>query len=187
VTREAVRAILLCEDQRHQSFAERLLRKLGIQPFRVFVHPGRASAEQWVREQYSSQVKAHRSQANHQKNLMLLVLTDGDRLGVTARKESLDKQLVGQGKPSRGPSERILCFVPTWSIETWLIWLCGAETEFVPFGETTKLKGGTFDRLFDGEKISMKLAAENWTTARPDETKRLPSLADAREELRRAP
>jgi hypothetical protein len=189
VAREAVRAVVLCEDQRHRAFALRLLERLGVTPISVVVAPkGAGSAEQWVREQYPKEAKAHRSRAGAQPNLILVVMTDGDRFGVAARKASLDDRLGKDEQPRRGPTERIACLIPTWSIETWLAWLCQAENELAGFSEATSFKNdGTFERLWAKKAISARLAIEGWAQLRHDEAARIPSLEDARTELRRVP
>jgi hypothetical protein len=185
--RERVRAVVVCEDQRQRSFLIRLLGRLGVSPLYWAVAPGgEGSAEQWVRKQLLKEVRAHRSQAAHQVNLTLVVMTDGDRFGVNARKVSLDAELTGAGEPQRRADERILYLVPTWSIETWVAWLCGVAGELGSIDESTAYKRhAPFMRLWDAEHISTKLAALAWTSVSPDEATAVPSLADARDEVAR--
>jgi hypothetical protein len=111
---------------------------------------------------------AHRSQAAHQANLVLVVMTDGDRFGVVARKASLDDELANAGQRPRQSAERIAYLVPTWSIETWLAWLCGAAGDLEGFDEAKPYKNDNgYRRAADRGVISTKKAATAWTAPLP--------------------
>jgi hypothetical protein len=184
VARESVRAIAICEDKGHQSFLARLFGRLHISPVRIIVKPNPGSAEQWVREQLPKEATAHRSRAGHQANLLLVVMTDGDRFGFRDRKASLDTALVRANLPERRAHERILYLVPTWSIETWLAWLSGAAGVLGGIDEMTAYKNhGPYKRLLDAGNVSTKLAVAAWVPPLPNEGTTVPSLSDAREEL----
>jgi hypothetical protein len=137
-----------------------------------------------VREQYVREVKAHRSQANHQPNLALLVATDGDRFGVEKRKQSLDQALLDAGLTARGPLERVAICVPTWSIETWLAWLCQCS-HLDAVDEHTRYKNDPrFSRCEEQQLISCKRAVDAWSEPpRPEELAVVPSLTDGRAEI----
>ncbi len=182
--RSAVRAIVLCEDRQHRSFLGRLLEELGVTPIRFEVAPsGLGSAEQWVRARFPEEARKFRGQS-HQRNLALVVMIDGDRFGVRSRKDSLDAALVAQGVRARGDDERLAYLVPTWSIETWLAWLTGADGPFAAFGESAAYKDdATYRRI----SPSARDAVSAWKGIRARETAVVPSLTDARTELERLP
>lgn len=77
----------------------------------------------------------------------------------------------------RAASERLAIFVPTWEIETWVLWLTGAQVD-----ESISYKGSLNSDTFR-EKLPKAISA--WSTPRADETKKVPSLAHGREELKR--
>jgi hypothetical protein len=189
VARERVRVVILCEDAVHRAFFEGLCKQLGKSPIRVLVAPkGLGSGEQWVRENYVREVRAHRSQANHQPNLALLVATDGDRFGVVKRKESLDQALLDAGLRARGPLENLAICVPTWSIETWLAWLCQCS-HLGTMDEQTRYKNDAdYGRCEQQGQITTRKAVEAWTVPPlPTETTVVPSLTDGRAEWLRIP
>jgi hypothetical protein len=134
------------------------------------------------------EVRAFRARSNHQANLFLLVMTDGDRLGVLKRKSSFDAQLKAEGLRERSAQEKIVYLVPTWSIETWLIWLCNQEGRFPEFGEANAYRDhSTYTALCGRDGITSKLASANWPEVRTLELPTVPSLSDARLELKRIP
>jgi len=89
-------------------------------------------------------------------------------------------QLCGQ-PDERDAADRIAIWVPTWSIETWLLWLNGDHA----IDESTSLKNRVADDQ-QGRQLAKK-AAEAWEPAHPEESESLPSLAAARIELLRLP
>ena len=189
MAREAVRAIVLCEDRDHGSFLHQLLKQRGVDPIRIFVAPhGAGSAEQWVRERLEAEVVAFRARANHQANLVLFVMSDGDNEGVQGRKATLDGRLVSAGHAARGANERIVYLVSTWSIETWLFWLCnpGLTASGITEGAAYKDDATYKARVREGS-ISVKEAVAHWLPARATESAAVPSLADARVEWDRVP
>jgi len=87
--------------------------------------------------------------ARHQVGLGFLVLVDGDNVGFKARLEKLKAD-------ERAPDDRIVLLAPTWSVETWVLWLDG---EPVKESESTK------DRLPPAEfRTRLKSAIARWTT-----------------------
>jgi hypothetical protein len=183
--RERVRVVAICEDKLQRSFLIRLFARLRIDPVRWAVAPsGEGSAEQWVRKQLLEEAKAHRSQAKHQTNLSLVVMTDGDKLGVAERQGSLDKALTDAEHVARQGTERIAYLIPTWSIETWLAWLCGFSEQLGGIDETIQYKKhGALRTLIEAEVVSPKLAVAVWVPPLPKEEIAVPSLATARREL----
>lgn len=188
MARSPVRAIALCEDQRHRSFLLDFLERLNVSPLEVRPAPKGSNGEQWVRLQLLAEAKKFRSRASHQANLVLVVMTDGDRFGVVGRKKLLDEALVAAGQTARGVAERILYLVPTWSIETWLGWLSGEDASLGGINENQTYKGDTaFERLFENTSISVRRAVDRWEPPDAHEATRIPSLADARVETKRIP
>lgn len=89
------------------------------------------------------------------------------------------QELDAEACSTRRPDERIAILVPTWSIETWVLWL-GCED----VTEAKSLK----NRLPEPELIARApAAAEAWRSPKPNEAIQLRSLAAARAELRRLP
>lgn len=174
--------VLLCEDVEQRSFFEGLCRRLGFvsRVIRVLVAPsGKGAAEQWVRAQYPREVRAYRAKENHLTNGLLAAI-DGDACGVAFRKEQLDEGLRDDGQDPRKPGDRIATCVPTWSIETWLAWLCasGQVDESTPYKEEP-----SYRRAREAGSISARGAIEAWFSgARAGEP---PSLTDGRQEIER--
>jgi hypothetical protein len=174
--------VLLCEDVEQRSFFEGLCKRLGFvsRVIRVLVAPpGKGAAEQWVRAQYPREVRAYRAKENHLTNGLLAAI-DGDARGVIARKAQLDEALAESEQDPRHPEDRIATCVPTWSIETWLAWLCGSGD----VDERTPYKNEpSYRRAREAGSISAKDAIEGWFSAvRAGEP---PSLTDGRHEIER--
>ncbi len=180
--RRRTQLVVLCEDAEQERFFRRLcgeLRFLGHVRF-VLAPPGTGAAEQWVRGRYPREMQAYRRQANHLTN-GLLVAIDGDRLGVDARKSQLDEALGADGQDARRPQDRVAVCVPTWSIETWLLWLCGVE----PVDEHTPYKRDpSYQRRREAREVTPDRAVDGWF--RPAQRPTAPaSLTDGRVEIER--
>src|SRR5206468_2025593 len=120
-----VQLVLLCEDSQHEAFARRFLEKMGweTRAIRVEKAPGgRGAGEQFVRERYPLELKAHRSRPVSQA---LVVLIDGDSDGTATRLRQLDQACREAAVAERTQAEGVAVFVPTWNIETWLAYLDG--------------------------------------------------------------
>ena len=168
------RVDILCEDHRTERFLLRLCQRFGVGVLHVYIAPdGKGSASNWVMKQYPLQTRRRRSK-NYQKFFGLLVAVDGDEIGFHKRKEQLAKLAPREG------SEPIALFVPTWAIETWLAFLCDAES----VTEDQKLKKlEPYARLWkDGETEAATIlqASQRWPGTAP-----LSSLADSVVEGRR--
>ena len=123
----SVEVIVLCEDLQQEDFIRRLLQKRGRQryDFRPLISPaGRGSGEQWVRERFPRELKAHRSQAGR-RNTWLIVATDADTQRVDSRIESFAQACNDAGVPFRKENERVMFVVPKRNIETWFAYLRG--------------------------------------------------------------
>ena len=170
---ERTRVIVWCEDREHELFVRRLLEKLGVDRRCMTFHiapRGRGSAAEWVLAQYRN-VRDKAQAVRHQARLGFLIVVDGDASGFLGRQ----KQLSHRGG-QRDEAERIGVWIPTWSIETWVLWLCGSAVS-----ETTPFKNACDFRSLIGKAI------DAWATPLNDEATTVPSLAAARRELSRLP
>lgn len=129
---------ILCEGRQDEVFIRRFLNECGINRHRIRVVPypkGKGAGEQHIREQYPTEVKAHRSRAAYQKSLYLIVMTDADTKTVTKRQRELEDALSVAGQDRRKATERIALFVPKRNVETWIHYLMGKkvnETDAYP-------------------------------------------------------
>jgi len=124
-----VQLVLLCEDKQQEAFARRFLNAAGweTRAMRVEKAPaGRGAGEQFVRERFPRELKAHRSRPVTQ---VLVVMMDGDAEGPTVRLHQLDKACREAGIVERNRNERVAVFIPTWNIETWLAYLDGEQVD----------------------------------------------------------
>ena len=123
---------ILCEDQMHEVFVRRALVNLGFHR-RDFLVSAVASkteyggGEKYVRERYPQELRILREK-KHQK-LVLIVVTDGDNVGVNRRFKQLQESCQDCNIPPRQKGERVAFFVPTWNIETWLAYLDGQDVD----------------------------------------------------------
>jgi hypothetical protein len=115
----------------------------------------------------------------------LLVAIDGDDKGVTTRKSELEEALKAQAALPRAADEAIAVCVPTWSIETWLAWLCGWEH----VDESTPYKAhAAYQQAARRGEIDTRRALDAWMSGpRSGEAERVPSLAEGRRETTRLP
>lgn len=117
----------MCEDQQQEAFARRFLRKMRIVTDHHQLHVvrgpgGRGAADRFVQDVYVTELDACRR--THVAST-LLVLTDGDSIGVGARLRRLDEACKRRGVASRTHTDSVAVFVPTWNIETWFAYLDG--------------------------------------------------------------
>lgn len=186
MSRPRLRGVLLCEDQEHERFFRRhlLTKWFGEGKLRVERIPNNQGAgDAWVLERYAREVRYARSKKS--ENYALVVAVDGDRFKLKQRLQQLDRKLTEEGSKERGPQESIVIFVPTRSIETWELWLCGARD----LDEKSDYKQRF--RLAEARgEASPKAAAEAWfrdlsPEEEADERRRLPSLTAGRDEVER--
>ncbi len=124
-----VQIVLLCEDTQHEACLRRFLSAMGweTRTMRVEKAPGgRGSADQFVRQQFPRELKAHRTRHAGQA---LVTMMDGDRYGVDARLGQLNQACRAGSIDVRIPGERVAVFIPTWNIETWFAYLDGATVD----------------------------------------------------------
>ncbi len=124
-----VKVVLLCEDSQHEAFARRFLEKMGWprRQLRVLKAPqGRGAGEQFVREHFPDELLGLRR--SHVRS-SLLVLVDGNAVGVAGRVEAFRHACRERGVAPWEKGEPVGVFVPTRSIETWLVYLQGQEVD----------------------------------------------------------
>ena len=125
-----VQIVILCEDRQHEVFIRRFLKKRswGVRSLRVERAPrGRGAGEQFVRERFPKELREYQSRKHVTQ--ALIVMLDGDSVGVNARLRSLDAQCRLQGVAPRRDDDRVAVFVPTWRIETWFAYLDGNDVD----------------------------------------------------------
>jgi hypothetical protein len=177
---------VLCEDDLHQRFVERLADRWSIGPRqrRIDAAPrAEGSAAHYVLSRYVAAVKGWRAES-HDANVALLVVVDGDERGVASRRQQLAQALKGAQVEALAPSDPVVVIVPTWHIETWIAWLCGHR----PIDERTRYKpddgpGGVVGRKIRSGEYSPRRAADAWLPPASDEGAHVPALTDARREL----
>ena len=177
VGKAGLRVELLCEDSEHEAFARRLLKsKFKLNRRQVFVSKapaGQGAASQWVLQRYRDLVQRATAKV-YQKNLRYLVIVDGDSAGHHSRKQALSRS------EPQAPLARIAIWVPTWEIETWVLWLTSCPVDGHDVDETRSYKQHMSQtRFFE----VLDDAVQAWQPARPEESSKLPSLANARIEL----
>jgi hypothetical protein len=173
-----LRCLLLCEDIEQ----ERLLRPILERHFRrVYVEPrkphGGASFVLQRVERLADYIRQRQQEA-----VGLLVVIDGDTAGLRRR---LDDIRAAAGFTGAEWEQKIARCVPSRTIETWMMWLCG-EREI---DEETEYKG-RFRREVEQGTMSARQAVAAWfepltAAERHTEETRLPALAHGRREVAR--
>lgn len=178
--RKELRGLVLAEDKRTERFFRELLRGLGFKTrrFRFETAPaGEGAAEVWVVQRYPDEVRVLRSK-NFQKSLRLIVVRDGNTVGLDSRKQQLDEALKSAGLDARQAGEGIATPVPSRNIETWLLALLGA----VDLDETTDYKHRFGNEHGGREANTLSDTVAGWKNI--DGTS-LPSLRDGKTEMGR--
>jgi hypothetical protein len=125
-----VEIVLICEDNQHEAFIRRFLKRKGYsnKP-RVEKSPsGRGSAEKWVRERYVIELQAYRSRRK-ELNHRLIVIRDGDGYSVDARIEQMNEACKAHSCEERQKGERVMILIPCRNIETWIAYLRGQTVD----------------------------------------------------------
>ena len=87
---------------------------------------GRGAADRFVQGVYVTELDA--SRRTHVATA-LLVVADGDAVGVDGRLRRLDEACKRRGVAARSSSDNVAVFIPTWNIETWLAYLDGETVD----------------------------------------------------------
>ncbi|HSS76721.1 MAG TPA: hypothetical protein VLV54_08240 [Thermoanaerobaculia bacterium] len=173
-----LRCLLLCEDIEQ----ERLFRPILERHFRrIYVEPrkphGGASFVLKKVERWASYIRQH-----HQEAVGLLVVIDGDTVGLQGRLAALRDAAGFAGAPWE---QQIAMCVPSRTVETWEMWLCGAHD----IDERTEYKA-IFRREVEQGSMSSRKAVEAWfaplnSEGRQAEESHLPALTHGRKEVAR--
>lgn len=118
------RVVVVAEDQRHKSFAQRYLERIGFNAHQIYFESlpsARGCGEQWVRNRYAKNVAAYRDRAARAESA-LVVIIDADTGDRSKRIQQLAQALASAGATARTAQERIAHVVPKRSIETWVLY-----------------------------------------------------------------
>lgn len=178
---DLTRIRIWCEDREQEGFARELFRtRFGVDSrglsFNV-APAGKGAASQWVIRQSAAEVRRLVRATRSQQGLGFLVIADGDNVGWRQRFEAV------VGRPdSRDPGDRLAVWTPTWSIETWVLYLCDEKPGGRAIDELTSYK-----TIAQRGNLSLWLgrAVQAWEPPRSTESDDVPSLAAARKELGR--
>jgi hypothetical protein len=179
-----LRCSLLCEDVEQEQFFRPILeRQFG----RVHVEarkPKQQGGINFVFQTYADVVKKT-VRRSPKEAVGLVVVVDGDSAGLKQRLKELDQRLVDSGSARRDVKEKIAACIPTRTIETWELWLCGGHD----VNESVDYKADLQAVKRKDAMISRK-AAQAWfdqlsQQAKQAESEKLPSLVAGRVELHR--
>lgn len=172
-----IRWWLLGEDPEHERFALELARRLGLnkRPVNVVIAPaGAGAASAFVLKRYAHEVRVTIRRRPGER-VAIIVMIDGDNVGLQKRKEQLEESLREAGEMTRQHEEPIVILVPTWSVETWLL---PRSPDVV---ESMDMK----PRMRSPQLEHFEGAARRVVT--PDGDEPLVSLKDASHEVKRIP
>lgn len=130
---QEVQIVLLCEDKQQRAFVSRFLERTGRltarskRRFRIEMAPGGSgAADQYVRERFPRELAEHR---RSHASAVLIVMLDGDRMGIERRVAELDAACRQREVPTRRSDENVFVFAPTWRIESWFAYLDGETVD----------------------------------------------------------
>lgn len=121
------RVVIIGEDDMHLNFVRRYLYRTGIERHQIFSTRSpfaRGAGDQWVRENYTKEVRAYRSRSKKAETALIVVI-DADNFEVTERLLRFGRALEENELPPRANNEQIIHFIPKRNIETWLCCLNG--------------------------------------------------------------
>lgn len=127
MSKRRVNLVIYCEDKQQECFARRFLYGMGWtkRDIRISPYPiGKGSAEQWVREAYIKELAIYHRRL---RTYAIIMITDGDNLGVEKRYKQIEQACKTAGVEPRSDKDAVAIVVPTWSIETWIKYLDGDE------------------------------------------------------------
>jgi hypothetical protein len=170
------RVTVLAEDENHQLFAERFLKRLGYGQHQIFqerVPNGAGSGEKWVRDNYGRAVRDYRRRSAKAATALLVVI-DADDHEPVRRQQQLEETL----DVARTEGERITHLIPKRNIETWILCLDG---EIVDEIESHRRDRGIEDRIGPAARVFY-----SWTRPNaPVPNRCVPSLRAAIPEAQR--
>ncbi len=131
MSKRKAQVIVLCEDKQQEVCARHFLIEIGFDRHKMIFRTspkGKQAGEQFVREHYSSEVRAYRSKKNH-LSVCLIAIIDADIKTVDQRLQQFDESLVSHSMQIRQADEKIVLFVPKRNIETWIYHLNGKPVD----------------------------------------------------------
>ncbi len=132
MTKQKPQIMILCEDKSHLHFIKGYCEEAGWSPrsfiSQVYCPEGTQSAEQFVRDEFSRTLRTLRSRHGQGRNVILIVMIDGDKYEVSERIARL------QQEEKRKAGEPVAFFVPKRNIQSWMAFLDGKlENEDVDY------------------------------------------------------
>jgi hypothetical protein len=125
------RITIVSEDLQHEVFVRNFLVELKFERRKIVVvtcPPGSRSGEQYVREQYPRQLRAHRGAVKY-RQVALIIITDADNLTVEGRRQQLEGAVASAGSAPRADDEGVAIAIPRRNIETWIHYLMGQAVD----------------------------------------------------------
>ena len=118
------RILVLCEDQRQETFIRRFLKKSRMEDkCRYCPFPdGKGAGEQHVRESYPRELKLARD-----KKTFLLVMIDADKKTAEERRRQFAEACKNQDISPEKANDPVAVFIPARNIETWIYFLKTGE------------------------------------------------------------
>jgi len=144
--------VVLCEDKQQAVFIRRFLIKCGENGHNIYIKsspPGRGAGEQFVREQYPTELTGYRRRAT-MLNIALVVMRDCDTRSLEETRATLESATL------RRSNDRIALLFPKRNIETWIHFLTNGEA-VNEIDSYPKLRG----RESDCHAAADRLAAKN--------------------------
>jgi hypothetical protein len=175
---DRLRCDLLCEDREQEALFRKILEsrsaRVRVLPRKVrggftFVHQQLKTAVTYIRQRPGEAVG-------------LLVIIDGDQLGVAGRWDEI-RRLAGL--TGAAWEARVAVCIPRRNVETWELWLCGRRD----LEESSDYKR-EWQRAVERGEVSVRQAIDAWfRRLKPDdeetERRQLPALAHGRSEIDR--
>jgi hypothetical protein len=171
--------IVLCEDNAHYHFVRAYLVARGWQSRRIrplLPLPGQGSGEQWVRQKYPQELKAHQAMRGH-RNVALIVMIDADRSTVQDRLRQLDREAQQAGTAARGEGDRVAIFVPRRNVETWYRYLDAGDVNEETDYKGDYRKNAPRGRL--GKTLAERCSKREWDDAPPQSAGRMQGVEEA--------
>jgi hypothetical protein len=157
--------VILAEDLSQGNFVRRYLIRAGQENRHIRMHlpqSGRGSGEQYVRQQYSTEVEYYRVRSAS-RSAALVVAIDADVREVIERNVQLRASLANMRQEDRRPTEKIALLIPRRNIETWILCLSGEDvneiTDYKNWDGVTGKITASARTLFDWSRINFPVPA----------------------------
>lgn len=131
MSKRRVRIVLLCEDSQHEAFVRRFLKGMGWETGEIRVEKSpvaSGSAEQWVRERFTQELKAYRNRATRAASALVAVI-DADIKDLQDRIDEFRFECTKKNIEFRHNNENVAFAIPKRNIETWIRFLEGVTVD----------------------------------------------------------